>query len=38
MGNTLKKESGEIREKVFCSDVYVSESLFSSEHNKFDGP
>ena len=37
MGNSLKRESGEIKDKVFCSDVYVSESVFSTEQNKFDG-
>ena len=37
MGNSLKKESSEIKDKVFCSDVYVSESVFSTKQNKFDG-
>ena len=37
MRNSLKRESGEIKDKVFCSDVYVSKSGFSTEQNIFDG-
>ena len=37
MENSLNRESCEIKNKVFCSDVYISESVFSTEQNKFDG-